>query len=158
MESLTFETPLALSEDAQNLLFREARTANKFTDEPVSTETIEAIYELVKFGPTAMNNQPLWLLLVQSDEGRAGLGPHMSEGNRAKTNSAPVVAILAADTDFHDRLPSTSRTFPKRVTFRRKGRAPQGSGDIQRRPPDRLFHRRRTGCRADGWFRQGRRR
>ena len=113
MESLTFETPLALSEDAQNLLFREARTANKFTDEPVSTETIEAIYELVKFGPTAMNNQPLWLLLVQSDEDRAGLGPHMSEGNRAKTNSAPVVAILAADTDFHDRLPQHFPHFPE---------------------------------------------
>lgn len=113
MTSLTFDTPLALSEDAQNLLFREARTANNFTDEPVSTETIEAIYELVKFGPTAMNNQPLRLLLVQSDEGRARLAPHMSEGNRAKTNSAPVVAILAADTDFHDRLPEHFPHFPE---------------------------------------------
>lgn len=113
MTSLTFDTPLALSEDAQNLLFREARTANNFTDEPVSTETIEAIYELVKFGPTAMNIQPLRLLLVQSDEGRARLAPHMSDGNRAKTNSAPIVAILAADTDFHDRLPEHFPHFPE---------------------------------------------
>ncbi len=104
MSSLALDTQLSLSEDAQNLLFREARTANSFTDEPVSTEQIEAIYELVKYGPTAMNNQPLRVLLVQSDEARARLLPHMSEGNRAKTGSAPLVAVLAADTDFHDKL------------------------------------------------------
>lgn len=104
MTSTTLEPTLALSEDAQDLLFRDARTANSFTDEPVSTEQIEAIYELVKFGPTAMNNQPLRLLLVKSDEARARLLPFMSEGNRAKTETAPLVAVLAADTDFHDKL------------------------------------------------------
>lgn len=112
MTSLTFESPLALSEDAQNLLFRDARTANSFTDEPVSVEQIEAIYELVKFGPTAMNNQPLRVLLVQSDEARARLLPFMSEGNRAKTGSAPLVAVLAADTNFHDRLDVHFPHFP----------------------------------------------
>lgn len=113
MTSLTFDTSLALSEDAQNLLFRDARSANSFTDEPVSTDRIDAIYELMKFGPTAMNNQPLRLLLVQSDEARARLAPHMGEGNRAKTLSAPLVAVLAADTDFHDRLPEHFPHFPE---------------------------------------------
>ena len=113
MTSLTFDTSLALSENAQNLLFREARSANSFTDEPVSAEQIEAIYELVKFGPTAMNNQPLRVLLVQSDEARARLVPHLSEGNRAKTVGAPLVAVLAADTDFHDRLPEHFPHFPE---------------------------------------------
>lgn len=113
MTSLTLDNTLALSEAAQNLLFREARTANSFTDEPVSTDQIEAIYELVKFGPTAMNNQPLRLLLVQTEEGRARLAPHMSEGNRAKTTGAPLVAVLAADTDFHDRLPEHFPHFPE---------------------------------------------
>lgn len=112
MTSLTFDSPLALSEDAQNLLFREARTANTFTDEPVTAEQIQEIYELVKFGPTAMNNQPLRLLIVESDEARARLLPHMAEGNRAKTESAPLVAILAADTDFHDRLPEHFPHYP----------------------------------------------
>ena len=31
--------------------------------------------------------------------------PHLAEGNRPKSDSAPVVAILAADTDFHEYLP-----------------------------------------------------
>jgi 3-hydroxypropanoate dehydrogenase len=33
----------------------------------------------------------------------------MSDGNRDKTADAPLVAILAADTDFHENLP---KTFP----------------------------------------------
>ena len=45
----------ALSPEAQDLMFRNARTANVFTDEGVDDEQIAAIYDLVKFGPTAMN-------------------------------------------------------------------------------------------------------
>jgi hypothetical protein len=43
--------PLALDPAAQNLLFREARTANTFTDEPVTDDQIEAMYDLVKYVP-----------------------------------------------------------------------------------------------------------
>ena len=100
---------LALSPDAQDLLFREARTANTFTDEPVTDEQVAAIYDLVRFGPTALNAQPLRVLLVRSDEAREKLLKNMADGNRDKTASAPLVAILAADTDFHDHL---ERTFP----------------------------------------------
>ena len=49
---------LILPPHAQDLLFREARTANAFTDEPVTDEQVAAIYDLVKYGPTAMNAQP----------------------------------------------------------------------------------------------------
>src|SRR5690242_14489668 len=76
---------LALDAAAQDLLFREARTANTFTDEPVSDEQVRAIYDLVKFGPTAFNQQPLRIVLVRTDEGRERLLQHMAEGNRAKT-------------------------------------------------------------------------
>jgi nitroreductase len=102
-------TNLILSSDAQNLLFREARTANSFSDEPVTDEQIEAIYDLVKYAPTAMNTQPLRIVLVRDEAPRARLLKYMSEGNREKTASAPLVAILAADTDFHENL---VRTFP----------------------------------------------
>jgi 3-hydroxypropanoate dehydrogenase len=100
---------LALSSDAQDLLFRESRSANTFTDQPVTDEQVAAIYDLVKYGPTAMNNQPLRVVLVRSEESRERLLKHMSDGNREKTSSAPLVAVLAADTDFHEHLP---RTFP----------------------------------------------
>ena len=105
----TLADPLVLSDEAQDLLFREARTANAFTDEPVTDEQIEAIYDLVKWGPTAVNGQPLRLLLVRSDEAKARLLSHMNEGNRSKTEAAPLVAVLAYDTEFHETLP---RVFP----------------------------------------------
>jgi 3-hydroxypropanoate dehydrogenase len=103
---------LELSPDAQDLLFREARTANAFSDEPVTDEQVAAIYDLVKYGPTAMNNQPLRVLLVRDGEPRERLLKHMADGNRDKTANAPLVAVLAADTDFHEHLPRTFPHFP----------------------------------------------
>ena len=38
---------LPLDQQAQDLLFREARTANAFDGEPVSDEQVRAVYDLV---------------------------------------------------------------------------------------------------------------
>ena len=103
---------LALTPEAQALLFRDARTANTFSDEPVTDEQIAAIYDLVKYAPTAMNAQPLRIVLVREGEARERLLKHMADGNRDKTANAPLVAILAADTDFHEQLPRTFPHFP----------------------------------------------
>ncbi|WP_037307080.1 malonic semialdehyde reductase [Amycolatopsis orientalis] len=103
---------LSLPRDVQDLLFREARTANNFSDEPVTDEQIRAIYELVKWAPTSMNNQPLRALVIRTEEGKKRLAPLMSEGNRAKTEAAPVTVVLAADTEFHENLPRTFPHFP----------------------------------------------
>ncbi|MEU1621650.1 malonic semialdehyde reductase [Streptomyces sp. NPDC005722] len=104
---------LVLDPAAQDLLFREARTANTFTDAPVTDEQVQEIYDLVKYGPTSMNQQPLRMLLVRSEDARARLVRHMAEGNRKKTESAPLVALLAADNEFHERLPSVFPHFPQ---------------------------------------------
>lgn len=108
----TATAPLALTSDAQDLLFREARTANTFTDEPVTDAQIQAIYDLVQYGPSSMNSQPLRITLIRSDEARARLLPHLGEGNRAKTAKAPLVAVLSYDVDFHDHLPTVFPHFP----------------------------------------------
>ncbi len=106
---MTQTAPLVLSQDAQDLLFRSARTANTFSDAPVTDEHIQALYDLVKWAPTSMNMQPLRIVLVRTPEARERLVTHMSDGNKAKTSTAPLVAILAADVNFHDEL---HRTFP----------------------------------------------
>ncbi|MFE2104262.1 malonic semialdehyde reductase [Kitasatospora sp. NPDC059463] len=108
---------LVLDAAAQDLLFREARTANTFTDEPVSDEQVQAIYELVKFGPTAMNQQPLRVVLVRSAEARERLVQHLGEGNKAKTSAAPLTAILAVDNEFHEELPTVFPHFPGAKDF-----------------------------------------
>ncbi|MEU6013510.1 malonic semialdehyde reductase [Streptomyces sp. NPDC047515] len=104
---------LALDPAAQDLLFREARTANTFTDEPVTEEQVQAIYDLVKYGPTAFNQSPLRVVLVRSDDARARLVKHMAEGNQPKTSTAPLVAILATDNEFHEELPALLPHFPQ---------------------------------------------
>lgn len=104
---------LVLDAAAQDLLFREARTANSFSDEPVTEEQLQAIYDLVKFGPTAFNQTPLRITLVRSPEARERLVKHMAEGNQPKTAAAPLVAILSADNEFHEELPQLLPHFPQ---------------------------------------------
>ncbi|WP_327401577.1 malonic semialdehyde reductase [Streptomyces sp. NBC_01288] len=104
---------LVLDPAAQDLLFREARTANTFTDEPVTDEQVQAIYDLVKYGPTSMNQSPLRITLVRSPEARERLVQHLAEGNQKKTAAAPLVAILSADNEFHEELPNLFPHFPQ---------------------------------------------
>jgi len=89
----------AIDSAAVDAIFAEARTANSFTGE-VTEDQARAIYELTKFGPTAFNSQPLRVTYVRSDEARATLVGTLSNGNKAKTASAPLVAILSYDTDW----------------------------------------------------------
>jgi 3-hydroxypropanoate dehydrogenase len=103
---------LALDQDAQDLLFRRARSANTFTDDVVTDEQVRAIYDLAKWAPTSMNNQPLRIVLVRSPAARDRLVQTLGEGNKAKTAAAPLVAILAADHSFHEKLAKTFPHFP----------------------------------------------
>ncbi|WP_345595248.1 malonic semialdehyde reductase, partial [Streptomyces marokkonensis] len=63
--------------------------------------------------PTSMNQQPLRIVLVRSDEGRKRLVKHLAEGNNKKAETAPLVAILAADNEFHEELPEQLPHFPQ---------------------------------------------
>jgi len=98
-----------LSDAALDTLFREARTANGWRDTPVPEATLVALYDLVKWGPTSANIQPLRLKFLTSAAAKERLRPHLSPGNVAKTMAAPVVAILGQDMAFYDHLP---RLFP----------------------------------------------
>ena len=94
-----------LADAALDQLFRTARTANAFRDEPVSDQTLHALYELLKWGPTAANATPARFVFVKSKAAREKLRPALSEGNLAKTLAAPVTAIVGFDLDFHEKLP-----------------------------------------------------
>lgn len=89
-----------LDDNAMDLMFREARSFNGWTDEPVSDDQIKAIYDIMKFGPTSANCIPMRIIFVKSDEAKKRLEPIMFERNRAKTMQAPVIAILGNDLEF----------------------------------------------------------
>ncbi|MHA6524733.1 malonic semialdehyde reductase [Tessaracoccus sp. G1721] len=86
-------------------IFTDMHTAYRFTSEPVTDEELARVYELAKYTPTALNSQPLRVTFVRTPDAKERLLPLIAEGNRAKSASASVVAILAADTDFHEHLP-----------------------------------------------------
>ena len=104
-----FGSALRIAPEVADQLFRRAATAYRFSDEPVTDEQMRAVLELAKWGPTAMNSQPLRVVLVRSDAARGRLVEHMAGGNKDRTAAAPLVALLAADVDFHDEL---DRVFP----------------------------------------------
>jgi 3-hydroxypropanoate dehydrogenase len=95
-----------LDDDGREVMFTHARTANTFAPTPVSDAELTAIWDLAKWPPTAANIQPLRVLYVRSDEGRDRLVAHMSEGNKAKTATAPAVAVLAIDSRYHEHIPT----------------------------------------------------
>jgi 3-hydroxypropanoate dehydrogenase len=91
------------------LLLTEARTHYGWQDRDVADETLRALYDIAKMGPTSMNNQPMRVLFVRSAEAKDRLEPALNEGNRPKMRQAPVTAIIAYDLNFWEELP---RNFP----------------------------------------------
>lgn len=106
-----------LHDNALAQLFTEARTFNRFTDRPVSDETIHQLHENLKWGPTSMNAQPARFVFVRSAEAKAKLIPTLSPGNQEKTQAAPLTVIVAWDTRFFDELPTQFRAYDAKPLF-----------------------------------------
>ena len=98
-----------ISDDAQDRLWRKARSFSDFKPEPVSDETLRGFYDLAKWGPTTANSQPQRILFLRSAAAKERLRPALSSSNVKKTLGAPVVALFAYDLRFFEYLP---RFFP----------------------------------------------
>ena len=98
-----------IAPEALDALFREARTHSFWRDEPVEDETLRALYDLLKMGPTSANCSPARLVFLRTPEAKERLKPALSAGNIDKTMKAPVTVIVAHDPRFYDQLP---KLFP----------------------------------------------
>ena len=113
--------PMTLDASALDVLFRQAHTHNAFSG-PVTDDDLHAIYDLMKWGPTTANSTPARFVFVRSVEGKERLRPALSEGNLAKTLSAPVVVIVAYDLEFYEQLPKLFPHTDARSWFAGKSR------------------------------------
>lgn len=95
----------AIDDRALDAIFREARSYNGYLDEPVSTDQLHAVWELMKWGPTSANQMPARLVWCTSDEAKGKLSACCSAQNQHKILGAPVSVIIAMDTEFHEQLP-----------------------------------------------------
>jgi 3-hydroxypropanoate dehydrogenase len=106
---------MTLEAAAHDLLFREARTHNKWQDKPVTDEQIHELYNLMRFGPTSANSSPARFVFIRTPEGKEKLKPALSSGNTDKTMSAPLTVIVAYDPKFFEKLP---QLFPHNLDAR----------------------------------------
>jgi nitroreductase len=97
--------------------FRTGRTFPRFTDQPVTDETLKEVYDLMKWGPTALNTQPARFVFLRTPEAKARLIPTLMGGNIARVQSAPVTVIVATDTRFFDHLPTQFPAYDARPDF-----------------------------------------
>ncbi len=104
-----------LDDQGLDLLFRNARSQNGFTGDPVPDSKLRQLYEIFKWAPTTMNTQPARIVFIKSDEGKKKLEPALSPGNHDKTMAAPVCAILAWDTHFFMNLPKMFAHRPQAI-------------------------------------------
>ncbi len=95
---------------AQAALFTDARTQYHWRDEPVTDDTLQEIYALLRMGPTSANCSPARFLFLRTPEAKQRLRPALSAGNMDKTMTAPVVAVVAHDPHFYEQLP---KLFPQ---------------------------------------------
>lgn len=95
-------------------LFLGARSQNGWLDRPVSDQQLQDLYALMKMCPTSANSQPARIVFLRTPEAKERLRPALAPGNVDKTMSAPVIAIIAHDTDFHQLL---HKTFPHNPGF-----------------------------------------
>jgi 3-hydroxypropanoate dehydrogenase len=106
-----------LSDDAQDLIFRKARTHNAWLDRPVSDDLLRRVYDLMKWGATSANSFPMRVVFAKSPEAKARLKPALSAGNRDKTMAAPACAIIAYDTRFYELVPRLFPHEPDAITW-----------------------------------------
>jgi 3-hydroxypropanoate dehydrogenase len=115
--STPLSAPLSaqLSDDALDILFRQARTHNVWLERPVTDDVLRQLYDLMKFGPTSANSGPARILFLRTPEAKQRLLPALSQANAGKTMQAPVTAILAYDVQFFEELP---KLFPNNPGMR----------------------------------------
>ena len=94
-----------LDSTALDIIFRTARTYRAWDGRPVEDATLQAIYELMKWGPTTSNTSPARIVFVKSPAAKERLRPALDAGNVVQTMAAPATAIVAFDLEFYEKLP-----------------------------------------------------
>ena len=93
-----------LSDEALDIIFRKARSHSRWLEKEVTDDQLKQLYELMKWGPTAVNCCPARFIFVKSDDAKQRLKPCLAEGNIEKSMTAPVVIIFGMDMEFYEQL------------------------------------------------------
>jgi len=84
-----------LDEDSIELILSGARSHYAWRSDPVSEETLQALYAITASGATSMNTCPARFVFVTSDEGKARLAKSLKEANVRRTLKIPLFETRA---------------------------------------------------------------
>lgn len=93
-----------LDDTSIDMILRDARSHYAWTDRPVSTQMLHALYEITIAGPTSMNTCPARFVFVTSEAAKDRLAKSLKAKNIDKMRAAPVTAIIAWDPLYWQRL------------------------------------------------------
>lgn len=99
----------AINDEALDILFRNARSQNKWQDKPVSPTMLMAVYDLMRWAPTSANVSPARFVFLVSKELKGRLKPYLLPSNVEKVMTSAAAVIIAYDLKFAQHLP---RLFP----------------------------------------------
>jgi nitroreductase len=106
-----------VDDNVLDLIFREARSHNWWTDRDVSNDQLREIWDVMKYGTTSANTLPARILFLRSKESKEKLAPCLNPGNVDKTMLAPVTALIATDMNYFDNF---EKLYPPRPEMKER--------------------------------------
>ena len=79
--------------DQIHQIFIEPQTCYKFLDKEVSDQSLNDLYDLLKWGPTSFNCSPMRLKFLKSREAKENLSRFVSEDNVNKVLNLSLIHI-----------------------------------------------------------------
>ena len=106
-----------VDDNVLDLIFREARSHNWWTDRDVSDDQLREIWDVMKYGTTSANTLPARILFIRSKEAKEKLAPCLNPANVEKTMLAPVTALIATDLKYYENF---EKLYPPRPEMKER--------------------------------------
>jgi 3-hydroxypropanoate dehydrogenase len=103
-----------------DIIFRRARSYNRYSPEALTQDQLRAIWDLAKLGPTSANQSPARVVWCTTPTAKAKLAAHVAPNNTEKILKAPATAIVGMDMAFYDKLPKLFPHVDARAWFEGK--------------------------------------
>ncbi|KDO28797.1 hypothetical protein SPRG_20004 [Saprolegnia parasitica CBS 223.65] len=82
------------------------RSVSRFLPTAIAKDVVQDILETTRRAPTSLNMQPYACILIEDVAQREAMSAAMLGGNVEKVQSAPLIAVFAADLEPSKRLPA----------------------------------------------------
>ncbi len=89
-----------------DILFRDARSYNAWdASKQVTDVQIQALYDLLRWGPTSANCSPARFVFVRTPDAKEKLAACVMPANASKVRDSGCTAIIGMDSKFYDKIP-----------------------------------------------------